>query len=517
MLMLLAGSLSLIAADKAPLDAVKEIDQSAAKVDVGPIESGPYEASWKSLDQYECPAWFRDAKFGIFMHWGLPSVADENRPFGTGHYAAGMYSQDGKGQPAFRKDIYAWHVKRYGHPSKFGYKDLIPLWKAEKFDANALVTFYKKIGARYVVPVACHHDNFDIYDSTYHRWNVMKMGPKRDLLGEWQKACEKQGMRFGASSHSDRGPSFLSGSWGSDDHGPLQGVPYDGSDPALKDFYLKGVTPEEWQVNWYKRTKELIDRYHVDLLWFDGPLPYGEVGLKIAAHLYNTNMKLHDGHCEAVLNVKRAPSYKGVILDIERGGSSKSLAYPWQTDTTLIGGWFYHKAQLELTPGVLVGNLIDIVSKNGNLLLNVGLRPDGTLPENQTDILEKLGQWLNVNAEGIYGTRPWASFGEGPTQVKAGAFKEQKDEYTAQDIRFTTKGKTLYAFVLGWPQDGRVVIRSLAAPNAVSSVSLLGSSAPVTWKQTPEGLLVDMPAKKPCEYAWCLRIEGEGLKPVPVP
>jgi alpha-L-fucosidase len=506
-------------ATNAPADVIESKSADEAGKIVVPndpvfaIASGPFKPDWKSLQQYNCPDWFRDAKFGIFMHWGLPAVVDENRPFFTGHYARGMYYQHGKGTAPFCKDIYDWHVQHYGHPSQFGYKDLIPLWKAQNWDPDALVAFYKSIGARYIVPVAVHHDNFDIYDSSYQRWNVAQMGPKRDILGEWKRAAEKQGLHFGASTHLDRAPSFLSGSWGSDWEGPLKGVPYDGSDPKYQDFYLKGVPLEQFQKNWFQRTKEIIDKYQPELLYFDGSLPFGDYGLRLAAHFYNTNASRHQGQCEAVLNLKRGPSPKGFVFDIERGQSDGLRDDPWQTDTTLIGGWFYHKAEVELSAPVLVANLVDIVSKNGNLLLNVSQKPDGTLPENQRAVLEQLGGWLKVNGDAIYGTRPWKIFGEGPTQVKAGSFNEPKSAYTPEDFRFTTKGDRLFAIALGFPQNGKLKIHSLAANSPyfkgeITSVRLLGSTAKLKWTRDPSGLSIDLPSAKPCDHAITLEIGG---------
>jgi alpha-L-fucosidase len=502
------------AATGVPLDTIEDsIERTAGAAQVDPIAPGPFKASWDSLRHYQCPDWFRDAKYGIFMHWGLPAVPDETRPFSTGHYARGMYNQHGKTAAAHCKEINDWHVARYGHPSKFGYIDFIPMWKAERFDADALVAFYKSVGARYIVPVACHHDNFDIYDSTHHRWNVARMGPQRDLLAEWKKAAAKHGLRFGASSHSDRAPSFLADSHGSDADGPCKGVPYDGSDPRFQDFYLKGVPLSVFQRNWYLRTREIIDRYQPDLLWFDGGLPFGDYGLNLAGHFYNSNLARHQGRNEAVLNLKRGPIESAYVHDIERGQSDQMRPLPWQTDTTLISGWFYHQAELEMSPTMVVANLADIVSKNGNLLLNVGLKPDGTLPANQREALESVGRWLDVNGEAIYGTRPWKRFGEGPTQVKQGAFQEPKSNFKPEDIRFTTKGDTLYAIALGWPGAGaRLTIQSLATGQdaaRIATVHLLGHQAPLNFTRDAAGLKVQFPAAAPCEHAYVLKISRQ--------
>jgi alpha-L-fucosidase len=493
-------------------DTIEDSEQKAAgPVNVKPLTPGPFAPSWDSLKKYQTPDWFRDAKYGIFMHWGLPAVTDENRPFGTGHYARGLYLQNGVGGPPHTVEIYNWHVARYGHPSKFGYKDFIPLWRAERFDADALVAFYKNVGARYIVPVAVHHDNFDVYDSTHTRWNSVKMGPRRDILGEWKRAAEKHGLRFGASSHLDRAPSFFAASHGSDFEGPLKGVPYDGANPEFKDFYLLGVSPAAWQREWYLRTVEIVEKYQPDLLYFDGDLPFGGYGLNIAADFYNRNIAKNGGRNEAVLNLKRAPIESAYVHDIERGQSDKLRELPWQTDTTLIAGWFYHKAALEMTPYAVVSNLVDIVSKNGNLLLNVGLKPDGTIPANQREVLESVGRWLAENGEAIYGTRPWRVFGEGPTQVKAGAFNEPRSGFTAQDIRFTTKGDHLYAIILGWPGPGATVtIRNLAAdqaPKTIHSLELIGSPVKLSYTRDAEGLKVKLPSKAPGDHAYVLKLK----------
>jgi alpha-L-fucosidase len=452
------------------------------------------------------------------MHWGVPSAVDENRPFNTGWYGAGMYLQNNQGGWSHTKGIYEFHVSRYGHPSKVGYKDLIPLWKAEHWDPDALVAFYKKIGAKYIVPVACHHDNFDCYDSSWQRWNSVQMGPHKDILAGWKKAAEKYDIRFGASTHLEFTPGFFKGAGGSDKTGPLKGVPYDGADPRYRDLYLTGVPRPEFELNWFRRTKEIIDKYQPDLMFFDtGGLDVGDYGLEIAAHFYNSNLQRHGGKEEGVINVKRNfdNRFKAVVSDIERGQTDSIRPYPWQSDTTLVSGWFYHKSPLMITVGVLIGNLVDIVSKNGNLLLNVALKPDGTLPEDQRDVLEQLGIWLQVNGEAIYGTRPWKVFGEGPTQISEGRFKEQNNEYTSQDIRFTTKAGNLYAIVLAWPTNGKVTIKSLGEAarlldGRIASVEMLGSKEILQWTRLANGLTIKCPDHQPCEHAFVLKISTKG-------
>ena len=494
---------------------------------------------WKSLHQYKVPEWFKNAKFGIFMHWGVMSV-----PANDGWYARQMYQQVG----ALRGDAYGYHLKHFGHPSKFGYKDLIPLWKAENWEPDSLVKFYKKIGAKYIVYVAVHHDNFDNYASTYQPWNSVNMGSRKDIVEGWKNAAEKYGLRFGVSSHSDRTWNWFITSHGSDVKGPLKGISYDGNLTAAdgKGKWWDGYNPQDlyciphklsdppdsaYCVKWFNRTKELIDKYHPDLLYFDGPIPIQVVdanlskkektylesyGLRIAAHFYNENQKWHNGKLEAVLNLKdwpeeSVPDHSAVVMDIEKGQSDSLKTNYWQTDTSLNGQWFYTPDSLELNDTVVVQNLCDIVSKNGNLLLNVSLKADGTLPQDQRRILLGVGNWLNLNGDAIYGTRPWNIFGEGPTQIKGGDFKENNKPFTSNDIRFTTKADTLFAVVFGWPKNGKVTIHTIMKNTKfwfgnINHVKMLGVKSLLKWNFSNDGLVIKMPVKKPFKYAYVLKI-----------
>jgi alpha-L-fucosidase len=497
-----------------------------------------FSPNWESLKNYQVPDWFRDAKFGIFMHWGVQSV-----PANNGWYARFMYTQEG----ALWGNAYEYHRAHYGHPSEFGYKDLIPQWRAEAWDPEALVQFYKQIGARYIVPVAVHHDNFDNYDSTWQPWNSVNMGPHRDVVGEWKHAADKYGLRFGVSTHSDRTWDWFATAHGSDVSGDLKGVLYDGHLTAAdgKGTWWDGYDPRdlyapphaaaaepspEYCEIWYKRTLELIDKYQPDLLYFDGPLPIvrpiengglphpirSRYGLEIAAHFYNANQDWHDGRQDAVLNIKlwepgSVPDKTAIVLDIEKGQSDTLRSAPWQTDTSLIGEWYFAPGPLELDDTVVVHNLCDIVSKNGNLLLNVGLRADGTLPDDQRAVLLGIGRWLDLNGEAIYGTRPWKIFGEGPTKIEHGDFKQNKQPFTANDIRFTTKSNTLYAIALGWPTNGTLTVKSLIAAQplwfgVISTVEMLGVTEPLNWSLTDNGLVVQLPDRPPCDYAYVLKI-----------
>ena len=499
-----------------------------------------FEPTWESLHGYAAPDWFRDAKFGIFLHWGVFSVPEESC-----WYARQMYLQSGTDG---NDRVYRYHLSHYGHPSLFGFKDLIPLWKAEKWDPDELCGFFKAVGARYVVPVAVHHDNFDNYASTYQPWNSVNMGPHRDIIGDWKKAIERQGLRFGVSSHCDRAWQWLNPSHGRDAAGPFRDVPYDGNqtkadgkgrwwegfdpqdlycrphggDPMLPDatYMQLGEPPDDaYRIRWYRRTHELVEKYQPDLLWFDGPMPlnnyYGsrvasdeDYGLRIASEFYNANRDRHDGKLEAVLNIKSwgagtVPDESAVVLDIEKGQVDRIRPNPWQTDTSILGDWIYTPAPPVLTDEVIIHNLCDIVSKNGNLLLNVSLRADGSLPDDQRRILSSVGAWLDLNGEAIYGSRPWKVYGEGPTRVEAGDFKENRQPFTASDIRFTVKGDWIYAIFMGWPSGGTLHIRSLAW---AQSMELLGSPSPVKWKNAKDGVVVHLPPRPSKQYAYVLKV-----------
>lgn len=500
--------------------------------------SSTFEPTFGSfVEHYTCPDWFRDAKFGIFLHWGLNTVPGFN-----GHYARFMYLQhepedpEGRGWAEWGKDVYAYHCRTFGHPSTFGYKDFIPLWKAEAFDPMELGALFKRIGARYVVPVAVHCDNFDCWDSAHQPFNSVRMGPRRDIIGEWKAACGTLDLRFGVSSHMNNGHDHVFFQGEADTTGPLAGVPYDTVDPAYADLYGRR-TPDRKRLGpgfgqeWENRHLDLVDKYQPDLFYFDGPLAYEAHGLRVGAHFYNRNLEQHGGRLEAVLNLKHGFPEGAAVHDIERGQSSTLRELPWQTDTTLNSGWFYlgggervikvhggeaamavGDSDLILTGPVCIQNLCDIVSKNGNLLLNAGQRADGSLPEHLVRELEVIGDWLSVHGEAIYETRPWKIFGEGPTPVGDGYGSEPTSLFTTEDIRFTTLGDTLYVMVLGGPRE---VVRvpslgtgSAQQPGRVSRVTLVGSDAPVAWQQTAEALTLDPPAELPSEHAAVFRVQG---------
>lgn len=473
---------------------------------------GPFEPTFESFAKgYRCPKWFRDAKLGIWAHWGPQAV-----PMEGDWYARNMYIQGSR--------QYEDHLKRYGHPSKNGWKDVIPLWKAEKWDPDRLMALYKKAGARYFVSMGVHHDNFDDWNSKYNRWNAVLLGPHRDVVGDWQKAAKKQGLRFGVSEHLGASFTWFQVAHGADKTGPYAGVPYDGADPKNWSLYhfpaLPGdtgwySTDPRWQKEWFNRIKDLVDTYNPDLLYTDGGVPFGnEVGRSLIAHFYNTNAARHDGRIEAVYTCKQQS--RGMwVEDLERGVMAGIRPEPWQTDTS-IGDWYYNRNWKYRGADWVIQMLVDIVSKNGNLLINVVQRPDGSLDPEAEQVLAEMAHWMAINGEGIYGTRPWLVYGEGPVRARGGSFGEDF-KYTARDIRFLSKGDgVLYVAVMGWPEDGAIDVRSLARFPGVTAridrITLLGSKEPVQWTHDADGLHVRLRGPKPCDYVVLLKVTGKRLR-----
>ena len=489
---------------------------SAAQLAGPEIPPGPFKGTRESLKEYRVPDWFRDAKFGIWAHWG-PQSAPEYGDW----YARNMYIEGHR--------QYKYHLQKYGHPSKFGFKDIVPTWKAEKFDPDYLMRLYQKAGARYFVSMGVHHDNFDLWNSRHQKWNAVSMGPRKDIVGLFRKAALKHGLRFGVSEHLAVSYHWFQTSHGSDKDGPYQGVPYDGADPAYAALYHetheapksawdpKGV-PVSWKRHYFLRIQDLIDQYQPDLLYTDGPIFFEEWGLAFIAHLYNRSAQRHGGKVEAVYTNKgRKDCETGTcVLDIERGIVDKVWPEPWQTDTC-IGHWHYDQEAQYKSPKLVIDMLVDIVSRNGNLLLNFPLPSSGMLDREELRILDEITTWMAVNSEAIYGTRPWKVFGEGPGTGESakggGGFNERTRRLlTAEDVRFTTKGSTLYAFAMGWPGK-EAVIQPLAtnSPRGVGrirNVQLLGFRGKLPWKQDETGLRVQLPPQKPCDHAFALKIVG---------
>ena len=508
--------------------------------------TGPFLPTWESLAQYQTPDWFRDAKFGIWAHWG-PQCQPEHGDW----YARSMY-EEGSGD-------YKYQCQAYGHPSKAGFKEVIHSWKAEHWDPEHLIGLYKAAGAKYFMCLANHHDNFDNFASTYQSWNSVALGPKKDLVGGWEKAVRAAGLRFAVSVHAAHAWSWYETSQGADKNGPLAGVPYDGhlTQADGKGLWWEGLDPQElyaqnhkpmgleWDWNnggrgdlpspaymekFYKRTMELLDKYHPDQVYFDDtvlPLyPISDVGLRIAANFYNASMKRHGGRLEAVVNGKvlSEQQRKCMVMDLERGVSNRIEPLPFQTDTC-IGNWHYDRALADRngykSPDQVAHMLVDIVSKNGNLMLNIPLPGSGLPDAHELAFLADFTKWMRVNSPGIYATRPWHIFGEGPAgggpATHAQGFNEGSRHYTSRDFRFMQKGDNLYAFALAWPDDGKLVVRSLAqGAGKVQDVKLLGYPGKLDWKQTEQGLVATLPAQKPCDYVYGLQIVGPSLTPVTI-
>lgn len=471
-------------------------------------QSGPFQPTWESLKTYKIPDWYQDAKFGIFLHWGVYSVP----AFGNEWYPREMYLQGSK--------IFQHHVATYGPQSKFGYKDFIPNFKAQNFSAKEWAALFRKSGAKYVIPVAEHHDGFAMYNSDLSDWCAAKMGPHRDVVGELEKAVRAEGLHFGASSHRAEHYFFLNGGREFDS---------DVRDPQYAAFYgpaHAGVTDknhQDWAAHpdtkyiddWLARTTEIVEKYHPEVVWFDWWIQTKEFEpylKRFAAFYYNDAARRGS---TAAINYKfKAYPDGAAVLDIERGQLDKPRALFWQTDTSIsIKSWGYIDNDTFRSPESLIQELVDIVSKNGALLLNVGPKSDGTIPQQAQSILLDMGRWLGVNGEAIYGTRPWTVSGEGPTKVVGGSFNDTATQpYTSQDIRFTKKGNVLYAIALGWPADGKVIIKTLAqgstsAPGTITNVRLLGSAAKLKWTRDNDGLKIDLPPTKTGEYAWTFRID----------
>jgi alpha-L-fucosidase len=456
-----------------------------------------YQPTWESLKKYECPEWFKDAKFGIFIHWGVYSVP----AFANEWYPRNMYLKDSK--------EYKYHLEKYGDHKKFGYKDFIPMFKAEKFNADEWLDIIKKSGAKYVVPVAEHHDGFAMYKTALSKWNAVEMGPKKDIIGELSEATKKHELIFGLSSHRIEHWWFMNGGM-SFDSDVKDSTYYDFYGPAQPDNV--GMMTNEFMNDWLLRTTELVDKYKPQLVWFDFWIeqqalePYRK---SFASYYYNKGLEWNQG---VVLNYKKnAYPKEAAVFDIERGSSNVTIKQPWQTDTS-IGkkSWSYIDGEENKTPNDLIDVLIDIVSKNGNLLLNIGPKADGTISKEQTEVLLKMGEWLSVNGEGIYGSRPWEISGEGPTKGPEGdaSFNEEKFKgYQERDIRFTKKGDTLYLYTLDIPKE-KVVAKALSksAGKSIEKIELIGSNEKVKWSQTAKDLIIYPSKKYPTEIAAGYRI-----------
>ncbi len=534
---LLASAASLLAGHDLPSDLKPAVIVSTT---AEPVAPGTFQPTWESLSQYEVPEWFRDRKFGIWAHWG-----PQCQPEAGDWYARHMYVE-GHGQNKA-------HVAKYGHPSEFGFKDVINEWKAEKWEPEKLVALYKRVGAQYFFAMANHHDNLDMWDSKYQPWNSVAVGPKKNIVGEWSKAARAQGLPFGLSVHASRPWSWYETAQGADKNGDKAGVPYDGKLTKAdgKGKWWDGLDPQDlyeqrhqpspgfekansifarW--NWgggmsqpdqaycdkfYNRTIDLVNKYQPDLLYFDDtvlPLwPVSDAGLKIAAHFYNTNLKKPGAVGAGVLfgKVLTEDQRKALVWDIERGIPNSSLPFAWQTDTC-IGDWHYDRGVYERnrykSAKTVIHMLADIVSKNGNLLLNIPVRGDGSIDEKEVKVLEGIATWMEINKESILATRPWKTFGEGPAsdgaKLQGAGFNEGKGKpFTAEDVRYTTSkdGKTLYAIVCGLPS-GPVALKSLGQTAALldrpaAKIEQLGAPGALVWTLGADALTVTPASAKP--------------------
>lgn len=515
------------------------------------MKGGKYEPTWESLSQYgEAPKWFRDVKFGIWAHWG-----PQCQPEAGDWYARHMYEEDSW--------QYKYHLEKYGHPSEFGFKDVINTWKAEKWDPEKLMKLFKDAGAQYFFALGNHHDNFDLWDSKYQKWNSVNMGPKRDIIYEWEKAARNNGMYFGVSIHSSHAWTWMETAQGSDKKGAKAGVFYDGKltkkdgkgkwwegyDP--QDLYAQNhalsiesentgedhnqwdwengasIPSEEYCQNFFDRTVDMVNKYNPDLVYYDdtsAPLwPISNQGLRTIAHIYNKSIYDNNGANKAVVfgKILTEDQKQALVWDVEKGVPDQIQEKPWQT-CTCIGNWHYDRSIYEndryKSAKTVLHMLTDIISKNGNLLLSIPIRGDGSIDDKEKTILEDIAAWMSINQEAVFGTRPWLIFGEGPVAeisnpLNAQGFNEGKHQpYTSEDIRFVTKNDILYAHVLAWPENNKVLIKSISNegplyPNEIRKVELLGYKNPIKFVQTKEGLLIEIPnTYRPNDISFVLKI-----------
>jgi alpha-L-fucosidase len=533
------------------------------------IAEGAVEPNWKSLgDHFKTPKWFREAKIGMWLHWGPQAVGEDGDWYAKWIYmpkhAWGNYTR-----------VYPHHLERVGHPSVFGYKDELPKWKAEQWDPEKLMALYKRAGARYVIAQGMHHDNIDLWNSKYQPWNSMKIGPKRDILGGWKKAADQEGMKFGIAFHGDYSLFWFQPAFLSDLEGPMKGVPYDGAQAYspnstwwqqmgldLKDLYgidlkddvvypdgFKGDTVEyrmtdplshgipdgnlkknidfaRWYATkWTNRVVDAIDQFNPDFIYFDGgnSYPFGgwftgrgyraDATPRVIAHLYNKSMAKHGGKLEAMAFTKGNEDPRAIAVNVESSfpdGIKKDQ--PWQTEVGL-GEWFYFKGTF-YESGMVIHQMLEAISRDGNYVINIPLTPQGALDPGGEQTLKDMGDWMEINGEGIYNSSAWTRWGEGSVIMKHGNLgpTQAATPYTAADIRFTVNNGFLYAWLMAWPADGKLIVKSLSrSAGKVKSVTLLGSKSKLSWNQTEAGLEITMPQTKPGQFAYGLKIGGTVL------
>lgn len=538
--------------DRRSLLSVAAAGAGMASLPGGTARAAPaaFQSNWSSLvGGYHAPDWFRDAKFGIWAHWSAQCV-----PEAGDWYARDMYLQ---GSRAYRH-----HVRHYGHPADIGFMEMYPRWTAARWDPERLIDLYQRAGARYFMALANHHDNFDTYPSSHHGWNATRYGPKRDIVGTWAKLARDRGMRFGVSNHSAHAWHWYQPAYGYDPEGLRAGQRYDASRLTRADGIGKwwdGLDPQQlytgrtmpmpdgirsiadanaWHEahdrvwteeppaqnpafvrNWLLRCRELVDLYRPDMLYFDNfTLPLGQAGLDMAAYMYNRSMDWHDGRNEAVVTAKATPAERrpGIIDVVERGTHDSIQRYPFQTETCL-GNWHYDRDLYARdgykTPRKVLHTLCDVVAKNGNMMLSVPMRGDGTIDEKEEAIVERIAAWMGRYGSALYGSRPWHLLGEGPTASRSGQFNEggQDTPYTPRDVRYVRKGAAVHAFTLGWPEDGVARFPALARTGTPRRVTIPGDAQPLTFRRTAQALEVDLPSGLRNDIGVGLVVEGDGL------
>jgi alpha-L-fucosidase len=537
-----------------------------------PIASGPCEPTWKSLgDHFRQPKWWREAKIGMWLHWGPQSVGEDGDWYAKWIYmpkhAWGGYTR-----------VYPHHLERIGHPSETGYKDMLLRWKAEKWDPDKLMALYKRAGARYVIAQGMHHDNVDLWNSRYQPWNSVKLGPHRDIVAGWKKAADREGIRFGIAFHGDYSlwwyqPAFLA-----DLEGPRKGFPYDGAQNYegketwwknmgldLKDLYgidlrddvafppgfngdpnefrmrdplshgiPNGDLPKHrdfavwYATKWTRRVIDAIDQFSPDFIYFDGGGSYPFCGHgtgrglradatpRVIAHLYNKSIARNGGRLEAMAFTKGNEDARAVAVNCESHVPADiKRDCTWQTENGL-GEWFYLKGTF-YDSGMVIHQMLEAISRDGNYAINIPLTPAGELDPGGLKTLQDMGDWMDINSEGIHGSSAWDVWGEGKVVMAGGNLNEghARTLYTAHDIRFTTKNGAVYAWLMAWPTNGKATIRSLAeGAGKIEEVTLLGSPAKLDWQQTEDGVVVHLPPQRPCQFAFSLKVVGAGLKAV---
>lgn len=516
-------------------------------------QSSAFKPSWESLGaSYQTPDWFKDAKLGLWSHWGPQCVPESGDWYGRHMYIQGHWQYDA-------------HIRKYGHPAHFGFMEIMNQWKVTEWDPEAQVKLFQNAGAKYIVSMANHHDNLDMYDSKFHKWNTLNVGPKMDIVGRWEKAVKAAGLRFGVSNHAAHAWHWWQTAYGYDPEGPMRGVRYDAARLTKADGkgkWWEGLDPQElytgahgdmvppdgitsiadmqayhnahsgqwletspnaWYAKqWLLRQNDLVDKYKPDFVYYDNyGLPLEQAGLDATAHFYNQNRKWHDGKLEAVATGKKLEDWqkRAIVDDVERGFSDRLRQDYWQTCTCL-GDWHYDRGLYERdgykTARDIIQRLTDVVSKNGNMLLSVPQRGSGEIDEKATKILQDMASWMAVNGEAIFATRVWNIYGEGPARFTEGMQNESAQKgFGPQDIRYTTRGDTLYALGQDWPDNGFMSLTAFAegAPQRkgnIERVELLGHGAPLDFGLSVNGLNVRLPDQRPT-FTPVLKISGSGL------